>query len=137
MKLTQEINESRLAATETSAAVAEGAGDIAKAASIRTAFRPFSIDEAAMGFIKVANEAMCRPIRNLTQVSSDRNVALSHLLISSSALNKAEIYIYPSCKRTQMKGYDITTHVLACFGGAGPQHAAAMANALGCAVFYE
>lgn len=27
-----------------------------------------SIDEVAMGFIKVANETMCRPIRALTQV---------------------------------------------------------------------
>lgn len=53
--------------------------------------------ELAWGFLQVANEAMCRPIRNLTQ----------------------------------MKGYDITTHVLACFGGAGPQHACAMAKKLG------
>jgi 5-oxoprolinase (ATP-hydrolysing) len=30
-----------------------------------------------------------------------------------------------------MKGYDITTHRLACFGGAGPQHACAVAKALG------
>lgn len=30
-----------------------------------------------------------------------------------------------------MRGYDITTHTLACFGGAGPQHACAMAKALG------
>lgn len=30
-----------------------------------------------------------------------------------------------------MKGFDITTHTLACFGGAGPQHACAMAKALG------
>lgn len=53
--------------------------------------------ELAWGFLQVANEAMCRPIRNLTQ----------------------------------MRGYDISTHVLACFGGAGPQHACAMAKALG------
>jgi 5-oxoprolinase (ATP-hydrolysing) len=56
-----------------------------------------SAEELAYGFLKVANEAMCRPIRNLTQ----------------------------------MRGYDITTHTLACFGGAGPQHACAMAKALG------
>lgn len=55
--------------------------------------------ELAWGFLQVANEAMCRPIRNLTQ----------------------------------MRGFDITTHVLACFGGAGPQHACAMAKALGMA----
>lgn len=56
-----------------------------------------SLEELAYGYLQVANEAMCRPIRNLTQ----------------------------------MKGFDITTHTLACFGGAGPQHACAMAKALG------
>lgn len=45
----------------------------------------YKVDEVAYGFIRVANEAMCRPIRNLTT----------------------------------MKGYDVTKHVLACFGGAG------------------
>ena len=28
-----------------------------------------SLEEVVLGFIKVANEAMCRPIRNLTEVS--------------------------------------------------------------------
>lgn len=56
-----------------------------------------SPEELAYGFLQVANEAMCRPIRNLTQ----------------------------------MKGFDITTHILACFGGAGGQHACKMAQALG------
>ena len=32
---------------------------------------------------------------------------------------------------TQMKGYDITSHLLSCFGGAGPQHACAVAKSLG------
>ena len=50
-----------------------------------------------MGFIQVANEAMCRPIRALTQ----------------------------------MRGYDVASHVLACFGGAGGQHACAIARNLG------
>ena len=54
-------------------------------------------EEIAYGFLQVANEAMCRPIRNLSQ----------------------------------MKGFDITTHMLACLGGAGPQHASAIAKALG------
>ena len=56
-----------------------------------------TVEELAYGFLQVANEAMCRPIRNLTQ----------------------------------MRGFDLTTHTLACFGGAGPQHACAMAKALG------
>jgi hypothetical protein len=53
-----------------------------------------TVDEVAYGFLRVANEAMCRPIRNLTT----------------------------------MRGYDITTHALACFGGAGPQHCCAIAK---------
>ncbi|KAL1500984.1 hypothetical protein ABEB36_006393 [Hypothenemus hampei] len=56
-----------------------------------------SVEEVAMGFIRVANEAMCRPIRALTQG----------------------------------KGYDTSRHALACFGGAGGQHACAIARSLG------
>ena len=56
-----------------------------------------TVEEVAYGFLRVANEAMCRPIRNLTN----------------------------------MKGHDVESHRLACFGGAGPQHACAMAKALG------
>ena len=52
----------------------------------------YTIEEVAHGFIRVANEAMARPIRNLTT----------------------------------MKGYDVTKHNLACFGGAGPQHCCAI-----------
>lgn len=50
-----------------------------------------------MGFIRVSNEAMCRPIRALTQ----------------------------------SRGYDTSKHVLACFGGAGGQHACSIARELG------
>ncbi|CAF0710424.1 unnamed protein product [Brachionus calyciflorus] len=56
-----------------------------------------SVEEVALGFIKVANEAMCRPIRNLTEG----------------------------------KGFDTRKHLLACFGGAGGQHACAIARSLG------
>lgn len=56
-----------------------------------------SLDEVAWGFVKVANESMCRPIRSLTEA----------------------------------RGYDTSNHVLACFGGAGGQHASAIADTLG------
>ncbi|XP_045604599.1 5-oxoprolinase [Procambarus clarkii] len=59
--------------------------------------KSLGIEEIAMGFIRVANEAMCRPIRALTQA----------------------------------KGHDTSHHVLAVFGGAGGQHACAVARALG------
>jgi 5-oxoprolinase (ATP-hydrolysing) len=60
-------------------------------------YQPLTVEQVAMGFIKVANEAMCRPIRALTQA----------------------------------RGHDTSRHVLACFGGAGGQHACAIARALG------
>ncbi|CAH2286095.1 5-oxoprolinase [Pelobates cultripes] len=56
-----------------------------------------TVEEVAMGFIRVANEAMCRPIRSLTQA----------------------------------RGHDTSRHVLSCFGGAGGQHACAIARSLG------
>ncbi|KAM6125760.1 LOW QUALITY PROTEIN: 5-oxoprolinase [Pterocles gutturalis] len=59
--------------------------------------QPLSVEEVAMGFVRVANEAMCRPIRALTQA----------------------------------RGHDAAQHVLACFGGAGGQHACAIARTLG------
>ncbi|XP_061197337.1 5-oxoprolinase-like isoform X1 [Saccostrea echinata] len=59
--------------------------------------KKMTTEEVAMGFIQVANETMCRPIRALTQA----------------------------------KGYDTSKHVLACFGGAGGQHACAIARSLG------
>lgn len=68
-------------------------------AFLKTQNKSMSIEEIAMGFIRVANESMCRPIRTLTQG----------------------------------KGYDTSIHVLACFGGAGGQHACAVARELGMA----
>jgi 5-oxoprolinase (ATP-hydrolysing) len=64
--------------------------------------KDMSMEEVAMGFIRVANEAMCRPIRALTQG----------------------------------KGYDTAHHVLACFGGAGGQHACSIARSLGMKTVY-
>ncbi|XP_049879808.1 5-oxoprolinase [Pectinophora gossypiella] len=59
--------------------------------------KQMTTEEVAMGFINVANEAMCRPIRALTTA----------------------------------RGHDASRHALACFGGAGGQHACAVARQLG------
>ncbi|MDP6319189.1 MAG: hydantoinase B/oxoprolinase family protein [SAR324 cluster bacterium] len=56
-----------------------------------------SLEEVALGFLRVANEVMVRPIREISV----------------------------------MRGYDIKEHVLACFGGAGGQHACEIARELG------
>lgn len=54
-------------------------------------------EEVAAGFLQVANQAMCGPIRSLTEA----------------------------------RGYDTAAHHLASFGGAGGQHACAVAEILG------
>jgi len=59
--------------------------------------KEMSVDEVAYGFLTVANEAMTRPIRSITEA----------------------------------KGHDTAKHRLATFGGAGGQHAVAIAEALG------
>ncbi|XP_039132018.1 LOW QUALITY PROTEIN: 5-oxoprolinase [Dioscorea cayenensis subsp. rotundata] len=59
--------------------------------------KDMSVEEIALGFVNVANETMCRPIRQLTE----------------------------------MKGHETRNHALACFGGAGPQHACSIARSLG------
>jgi 5-oxoprolinase (ATP-hydrolysing) len=56
-----------------------------------------SVEECALGFVRIANAQMCRPIRSLTEA----------------------------------KGYAAKAHALACFGGAGGQHACAIARDLG------
>lgn len=56
-----------------------------------------SPEEAALGFLDVANEVMVRPIREVSIV----------------------------------RGFNIKEHILACFGGAGGQHAVAIARKLG------
>ncbi|PFH62599.1 hypothetical protein XA68_12851 [Ophiocordyceps unilateralis] len=59
--------------------------------------RGLTVDEVAHGFLTVANEAMARPIRSMTEA----------------------------------KGHDTSRHRLATFGGAGGQHAVAVARSLG------
>ncbi|KAJ8762647.1 hypothetical protein K2173_010668 [Erythroxylum novogranatense] len=59
--------------------------------------KDMTVEQIAQGFVDVANETMCRPIRQLTE----------------------------------MKGHETRNHALACFGGAGPQHACAIARSLG------
>ncbi|KAL5363113.1 Hydantoinase B/oxoprolinase-domain-containing protein [Aspergillus floccosus] len=57
----------------------------------------YTAEEIALGFLKVADESMARPIRNLTEA----------------------------------RGFETASHHLACFGGAGGQHACSVAASLG------
>ncbi|KAK8853496.1 hypothetical protein IAR55_004203 [Kwoniella newhampshirensis] len=58
---------------------------------------PYTVQEVAAGFIKVANEGMSRPMRQITE----------------------------------QRGFAMSSHDLCCFGGAGGQHACAIAAGLG------
>jgi 5-oxoprolinase (ATP-hydrolysing) len=58
--------------------------------------KSMSCEEVALGFIRVANAAMCGPVRVLTEA----------------------------------RGFDASKHDLACFGGAGGQHACSIAEEL-------
>ncbi|PWV21413.1 putative 5-oxoprolinase [Trypanosoma cruzi] len=64
--------------------------------------KPWTVEEVAHAFVVVANETMCRPIRNITEAN----------------------------------GYSCPSHTLAVFGGAGGQHACAIARSLGMARIY-
>lgn len=57
----------------------------------------YTPEQVALGFLKVADESMTRPIRNLTEA----------------------------------RGFETSSHHLACFGGAGGQHACNVAASLG------
>ncbi|XP_061660932.1 5-oxoprolinase [Syngnathoides biaculeatus] len=92
--LTQEINH--FLSSNKSQPGANGTNQ-SKSATLSKSQSEMTLEDVAMGFIRVANEAMCRPIRALTQA----------------------------------KGHDTSQHVLACFGGAGGQHACAIARSLG------
>ncbi|KAL7420641.1 hypothetical protein Q5752_004592 [Cryptotrichosporon argae] len=59
--------------------------------------KPYTLEEVAAGFVRVANENMARPMRSITE----------------------------------QKGFKTSAHDLCCFGGAGGQHAAAIAAGLG------
>lgn len=89
--------------------------------------QPLSVEEVAMGFVRVANEAMCRPIRALTQVGWPRGGVGGGALPVSPGVTQPCVSPPPR----QARGHDAARHVLACFGGAGGQHACAIARALG------
>jgi len=59
--------------------------------------RRMSVEEVAAGFVRIANENMIKPIREISVA----------------------------------RGYDVREYALVCFGGAGAQHACAIAEALG------
>jgi 5-oxoprolinase (ATP-hydrolysing) len=98
-----------------------------------------SLDEIVYGFIKVANETMCRPIRALTEARGfemGKHMCVfilfspfhysPHLLASSPLSSSALPPSQPSCLISLLSFVR-----LAAFGGAGGQHACDIAEILG------
>ena len=54
-----------------------------------TSCKPMTMQEVAMGFVEVANEAMCRPIRSITQVKYSNYVCVCACTYLQSGGNKA------------------------------------------------
>jgi len=75
----------------------EGFEEMARRINEDTSGPKKSIEEVAMGFIKISNSKMSEAIK----------------------------------KVTEQRGHDVTEHILSVFGGAGPQHACAIARELG------
>ena len=71
-------------------------GELAEAMADATG-RAVSPEEAAAGFVRIANESMVKPIKSVSVA----------------------------------RGYNVQEYALCCFGGAGAQHACAVASALG------
>ncbi|KAJ2636947.1 hypothetical protein GGF40_002685 [Coemansia sp. RSA 1286] len=71
--------------------------ELAQTIAASNGAKSMTVEALAVGFVHIANEAMCRPIRALTEA----------------------------------RGHAPHDHALACFGGAGGQHACAVAARLG------
>lgn len=68
----------------------------------------------------------------LQQLLLHLQLLLFRILLLNRGPMRAACCACPAARAlTQMKGYDAAAHVLACFGGAGGQHACAIATALG------
>jgi 5-oxoprolinase (ATP-hydrolysing) len=79
-----------------------------------------SVEELALGFVHVANEAMCRPIRNISE-----GRGLGFFFFFFFCFSDLVDFGW------EKKGFSASAHSLACFGGAGGQHACAIARSLG------
>jgi 5-oxoprolinase (ATP-hydrolysing) len=73
-----------------------------------------SLEQVAAGFLRVANETMCRPIRTWVVEVNDR-----------ARFDSWENSL------TEARGYESASHHLVMFGGAGGQHGCSIATTLG------
>jgi 5-oxoprolinase (ATP-hydrolysing) len=83
--------------------------------------------------LEASRKAMAQLTQRINAFYADKHQ--QHLTVEQVALGFVqvanEVMVRPIREISVMRGYDIKDHILAAFGGAGPQHACAIARALG------
>ncbi|HER63586.1 MAG TPA: 5-oxoprolinase, partial [Desulfobacteraceae bacterium] len=87
--------------------------------------QPLDIDEVRRQFIDLTGQINADPANPATGKLSPEETALGFLEVAN------EVMVRPIREISVMRGFNIKEHVLSCFGGAGGQHAIAIARKLG------
>jgi 5-oxoprolinase (ATP-hydrolysing) len=78
----------------------------------------------ARKFAELTREINADQVKSKAQEFTPEEVALGFLAVANEGMAR------PVRALTEARGYDTSTHMLACFGGAGGQHACSVADAL-------
>ncbi|MEA2110182.1 MAG: hydantoinase B/oxoprolinase family protein [Pseudomonadota bacterium] len=87
--------------------------------------QPLDLEAARQAFADLTNEINDDLARQRRQPMTIEEVACGFIQVAN------EVMVRPIREISVLRGYDIKEHILATFGGAGPQHAVAIARALG------
>ena len=87
--------------------------------------QPLDLEASRHAFADLANEINTDLVRQGRQPMTIEEVAYGFIQVAN------EVMVRPIREISVLRGYDIKEHILATFGGAGPQHAVAIARALG------
>lgn len=92
--------------------------------------QPLDVDEVRKQFTELARRINNDPADSGSAELSPEDVALGFLDVAN------EVMIRPIMEISVLRGFNIKEHVLACFGGAGGQHAVTIARKLGVNTVY-
>ena len=87
--------------------------------------QPLDLEASRKAMEEMAEKINAQYARRGLQPLTVEQVAMGFIQVAN------EVMVRPIREISVMRGYDIKEHVLATFGGAGPQHACAIARALG------
>ncbi|NIA19470.1 MAG: 5-oxoprolinase, partial [Xanthomonadaceae bacterium] len=87
--------------------------------------QPLDLEASRQAFTHLTKEINTDLVRQDRQPMTIEEVAYGFIQVAN------EVMVRPIREISVLRGYDIKEHILATFGGAGPQHAVAIARALG------